>query len=404
MRIVFTVFRKELIDSLRDRRTLIAMLAMPLVLLPLLMGVVAKTQSVQQEKAAERILNVGLRTQGNAAAFRSLLEGRGDILLERGKIRIFDGLAVDQGRALVESDSLDAFISFDPAFDRQVEHLLPGKVALYYKGSKADRSESERLLTLLRAFADDLHTARFRQLGLDPLVAQAVAIDERNLASEKEQLAEIMGGILPYLFIIFSFMGSMYPAIDLAAGEKERGTLETLLTTPTRRMEILLGKFGVVMLTGLFSAIVSIAGMSLGVSLIDTASPLYETIVTILEVKTILLLLSLLLPLTVFFAALSLSLSLYARSFKEAQNIITPMMFVVIVPAFIGVMPGMELNSVTALIPILNVSLTTKAIIAAKTTPLLMAQVYGSLLVLAAFSLFICGKIFEREEVIFRGV
>jgi sodium transport system permease protein len=199
-------------------------------------------------------------------------------------------------------------------------------------------------------------------------------------------------------------MGSMYPAIDLAAGEKERGTLETLLTTPTRRMEILLGKFGVVMLTGLFSAIVSIAGMSLGVSLIDTASPLYETIVTILEVKTILLLLSLLLPLTVFFAALSLSLSLYARSFKEAQNIITPMMFVVIVPAFIGVMPGMELNSVTALIPILNVSLTTKAIIAAKTTPLLMAQVYGSLLVLAAFSLFICGKIFEREEVIFRGV
>jgi len=219
-----------------------------------------------------------------------------------------------------------------------------------------------------------------------------------------EKLAEIMGGILPYLFIIFSFMGSMYPAIDLAAGEKERGTLETLLTTPTRRMEILLGKFGVVMLTGLFSAIVSIAGMSLGVSLIDTASPLYETIVTILEVKTILLLLSLLLPLTVFFAALSLSLSLYARSFKEAQNIITPMMFVVIVPAFIGVMPGMELNSVTALIPILNVSLTTKAIIAAKTTPLLMAQVYGSLLVLAAFSLFICGKIFEREEVIFRGV
>jgi sodium transport system permease protein len=184
MRIVFTVFRKELIDSLRDRRTLIAMLAMPLVLLPLLMGVVAKTQSVQQEKAAERILNVGLRTQGNAAAFRSLLEGRGDILLERGKIRIFDGLAVDQGRALVESDSLDAFISFDPAFDRQVEHLLPGKVALYYKGSKADRSESERLLTLLRAFADDLHTARFRQLGLDPLVAQAVAIDERNLASD----------------------------------------------------------------------------------------------------------------------------------------------------------------------------------------------------------------------------
>jgi len=196
----------------------------------------------------------------------------------------------------------------------------------------------------------------------------------------------------------------MYPAIDLAAGEKERGTFETLLTSPATRLEILVGKFGVVVLAGLLTAVIALVGLYIGVMQIrEIPSALLTTILGILELRSILLLVSLLIPTTAFFAAILLSLSIFSKSFKEAQSMITPMMIVVIVPAFLGLMPGMSLNTITALIPILNVSLTTKAIIADTLTPMLLVEVYLSLIIVASVSLVICAWIFEREETIFRG-
>jgi sodium transport system permease protein len=114
-------------------------------------------------------------------------------------------------------------------------------------------------------------------------------------------------------------------------------------------------------------------------------------------------LLSLLLPLTVLFAGILLSLSVVAKSFKEAQSILSPAMIVVIVPAFIGLMPGITLDPITALIPVLNVSLATKAIIADTITPLLLGEVYISSTIVAAASLFVCAKVFDRESNLFRG-
>ena len=196
----------------------------------------------------------------------------------------------------------------------------------------------------------------------------------------------------------------MYPAIDLAAGERERGTLETLLTSPASRLEILFGKFGVVVLTGILTAAVAIIGLYIGIIQTREIPPeLLNTILGILEFKSIAMLLSLLLPLTVFFAGILLSLSFFARSYKEAQSIISPMTIVIVVPAFVGLMPGMSLNVVTACIRILNVSLATKAIIADTATPPLLAEVCLSLIAIAVLSLFVCARIFESEGTVFRG-
>jgi sodium transport system permease protein len=200
-------------------------------------------------------------------------------------------------------------------------------------------------------------------------------------------------------------MGAMYPAIDLAAGEKERGTMETLLTAPVSRFQILVGKFAVVVLTGLMSAAVSIFGILVAVRQISKIPPeILSAVMAILDAQTVLLVLSLLLPLTVFFAAFLLSMSIYAKSYKEAQSMISPLMIVVILPVMIGLFPGVALDPVTALIPVLNVSLATKEIIAGTIKTGLLLEVYASLLVLAGLSLFGCARWFEREETIFRGV
>ena len=235
-------------------------------------------------------------------------------------------------------------------------------------------------------------------------IVEAVAVEEQDITPMKEKLGRTIGGLLPYLFVIFCFMGSMYPAIDLAAGEKERGTIETLLTAPVGRFQLLLGKFGVVVLTGLLSAAVSMIGLYVAVSQNpEMPQEMLSAVSSILDPGTILLVLSLLLPLAVFFAGFLLSLSFYAKSYKEAQSLISPLTLVVILPVAVGMIPGIELTPLTAMIPILNVSLATKEIIAGTISPGILAIVYVSLLTLAGLSLWLCSRWVDREETIFRG-
>jgi len=397
MKTTFVIFKKELIDTLRDRRTLVSMILIPLLLFPLLIGISSRIIMSQVRDAQEKVLTVALITHGNAEEFKQML-------LKESRVRLIEGMHVDEARALIQKDSLNACVEFAEDFDKTVAALSPGIVTLYYKTAEKKDIEKGRVTALLSNYEGALRTARFNALHIDESVTKTVHVQEVNLASDKEKLAEIIGGFLPYLFIIFCFMGCMYPAIDLAAGEKERGTLETLLTSPASRLEILVGKFGVVVLAGLLTAVIALIGLYIGVAQIrEIPSALLKTVLGILELRSILLLVSLLVPLTMFFAAILISLSIFAKSFKEAQSIISPMMIVIIVPAFIGLMPGITLNTITAFVPILNVSLATKAIIADTLMPILLVEVYLSLIILASVSLFLCAWIFEREETIFRG-
>ncbi len=398
MKTILVIFRKELKDTLRDKRTLISMIAIPILLFPLLIGISSRVMRSQMEKAQEKTLRIALQTSGNAALFKAML-------LTAPKVSVTENLPADSARALVARDSLDAFIVFAPDFDKEVASLNPGTVTLCFKAAELKSIEKTRLSALLDGYGLVLRKDRFKKLNIDESIIQTLHVEEQNLASDREKIAEVLGGFLPYLFILFCFMGSMYPAIDLAAGEKERGTLETLLTSPANRMEILVGKFGVVVLTGIGTAAISMLGLYLGVMQVKEIPPeLLRSILDILRFRSIVMLLSLLFPLTIFFAAALLSLSIFAKSYKEAQSTISPLIVVIIVPVFIGIMPGMMLTPVTALIPILNVSLATKAIIAGTMKPFLLAEVYASLIVLAGLSLWLCAKVFDREQTIFRGV
>lgn len=397
MKTILTVFRKELGDTLRDRRTLVAMVFVPLILFPVMISISSSMMISQARKAQQKVLKIGVVTNGGAKGFVDMLSARSDV-------ELVEGLTAKDGSALVRSDSLDALIVFDAGFDEAVAAQRAGAVSLFYKSTEGSAIGKRRVRELLEGYEDTLRRSRFEALSLDVSIVEAIDVTEQNLASAKEQLAGEIGGFLPYLIIIFCFTGSMYPAIDLAAGEKERGTLETLLTSPAGRLEILLGKFGVVVLTGIASALVSILGMYIGIRRSPEIPPeVLNAILGMLETRSILLLLSLLLPLTIFFASLLLSLSFFAKSFKEAQSTITPLMIFIILPAFIGLMPGMSLDAKTALVPILNVSLATRAIIAGTIEPALLAEVYASLVFLAALGMWICTRVFNREDVIFRS-
>ncbi len=402
---IYTIFRKELLDTIRDRRTIITAILVPLLLFPVLGGVIIKVVESQQEQARERTLDVLLIDHGQASRFRDLLYREGDLLLKKGDIRIREDLSLDEGRDLVVSDSLTAVLYFDPEFERQRSEGLPGVLSVYYKRTDSGRIERDRILDLVERYETLLYEERLESMRLDRETSlNPLVVNEFNVASEKERFASVIGGFLPYLFVVFAMMGCFHPATDLAAGEKERGTFETLLTIPASRLQILTGKFLVVLLNGLLSAGLGLASLYFTFHIaIDVPDRIQSAIVSILEIESILTILSLLIPITIFFAAVMLMLSVHARSYKEAQSTINPLMIVVFVPIYAAAIPGVRLTVKTAFVPILNMALAIKAVATGTATFVPMAIVYGSLILLAALSLYFCAKMFERESAVFRS-
>jgi sodium transport system permease protein len=390
------VFRKELKDQLRDRRTLMFMVVIPLLVFPVLFNVLFSVEKSSREKAKAKHLEVALVAHGNAARF-------GEIARAQEDIAVRTDVPADSVRSWVDDERIDGGWVFAEDFDERIRDNRPGKLTLYYRSSDENRVIRDRLSAPVDAYEKEILEERFARLGIDEDVG--VGIDGRrvNVASMEERIGKQVGGFLPYLFILFCFMGTMYPAIDLGAGEKERGTLETLLTAPVNRFHILIGKLGVVTLSGLVSACVAIAGLYIGFRGADEIpDEFFDLIVKILGWDTIAVLVSLLVPLAIFFAGMLLSVSLSAKSFKEAQSLITPLNLAVILPAAIGMMPGIELTYATALVPVLNVSLATREIIAGTAQTAHLVAVYASLVVFALAALYLASQWFRRESIIFR--
>jgi len=390
------IFRKELKDTLRDHRTLVVMILIPLLLFPVLISISTHIMMRQHKEAEVKELKLALVLNGNAAGFL-------DVLKNHDKVSVISDIPEDRFSTAIREEKIDFGLAFAADFDRVVASRAPGTIRFYLKSSQETDLTSRRIRSILDEYKEQLLSTRLKEMNLDRRVFEVVTVDKHDIVTVKERIGEAIGGFLPYIFVIFCFIGAMYPAIDLAAGEKERGTIETLLATPATRLEIVLGKFSLVFLTGLISAAMSILGLYIALQY-TTGIPedLLSSLVKIIDIRSILLVFSLLIPLCTFFAAILLSISIFAHTFKEAQNIMTPMNILVIVPVFIGLFPGFKLNSVTALIPVLNVSLATREIIAGSIQPLLLLEVFLSLTIFAVISLVFCAHWFQKESVIFR--
>ena len=148
------LIRKELLDIIRDRRTIITNILAPLLLFPVIIFAVGAVGAAAKKEARERILDVAVITHGNAALLRDMLLARGDLLKGEGEFRIREDLGLQQARAMVESDDLDAAIYLDRDFDRLVEAGLPGKLSFYYKQTDEGSEERKRLSRLLEQYRD----------------------------------------------------------------------------------------------------------------------------------------------------------------------------------------------------------------------------------------------------------
>jgi sodium transport system permease protein len=394
MRIVATIFRKELRDILRDHRTLLTMLVIPMLVIPLAVNFMGRLDlSSGSDDDYMRIVVVAEHSAHE-------LEWR-----FRGNERYFVSRAESEAvaRELLIDGLVDAALIVEPDFGPRVSNGSSGAVSVLF--SHLQSPERRRAIHQeLRSFENDVLGRRFERLDAPAALASAIQYHEVDVTRPEEVLGRMMGGLLPYILIIFCFLGCMYPALDLGAGEKERGTMETLLTSPASRLEIVIGKFGVVVLAGVVSAAIAMLGMYVGM-LPHTGNPsvLVATMQRFFELQSVAVTMALVVPLTMFFGAILLAVSIYARSFKEAQSIITPLTIVAIFPAGVALVPSIELGTLTALIPVLNVSLAAKGLATGTLAAGPVLIVFASLVALAAMALYGCSLYFHRESVIFRA-
>ena len=394
---IFTIIKKELRDLVRDRRTMFFMIVFPAVIIPFLIGGVSKLTISIMKKEMDKTLTIAIVGD----EYDSTLV---EFIRNQDKLILITTLSEHQIKPQILDEIIDGAIVIPNNVREYLSEKKQVELKHYFRSGKGENINEKRLNRILEDYFSPLIEARYQSFSLDKAVFEPYVISKIDVATEQEKFGKTIGTFLPYMFLLFCFSGAMYPALDLGAGEKERGTLETILTSPASQLEILTGKFIVVSFFGVMSVIFGLMGMLGAVNLnSDIPAEVITIAMTILGVKPIFLMLSLLFPIALFFAAFLLSISFYAKTFKEAQSIMGPLNILIIIPIMIGMMPGITLEASTAWIPILNVSLAMNDIIAGTLSWPLYAEVMLSLLFFTGLSMWISVKFVSREEVIFRG-
>lgn len=407
---IATIYRKELRDSLRDRRTLISTIVIPTLVMPLMFFGVGKMMSNVVTKAREDIPTVailgGADSPGVVEKFRA-----------SKRLRVVP--PPGDWRQAISEKRLRVAVQLPENFEAQLQAGAAGAVKIFhYEGELKSENGARVLERFLSELREQAVAQRLAAHGLPAAAARPFEFRRENVAPPEKVGGNLFGGIVPYVIIILCFTGAMYPAMDLTAGEKERGTMETLLCSPVPRVDIVLGKF-LMVLTGSLSAMVFML-ISMGVSVTvggtlvmggrtaaragagAVAASAPGGALPMIDPLGVVGVLAMVLPVAVLFSAAAFTVSLFAKSYKEAQSYLGPMIIVVIMPGVIGMLPGIDLSAKTALIPILNLSLVCKEMLSGVWHWGYIGLIFASSSLYAAIALALAVKMFNRESVLFR--
>src|SRR5579863_1972674 len=398
LRNALIVYRKELTDSLRDRRTLISMVVVPILIMPVMSIGIGALMIEVVGKAQEEIPKVMIL--GGDRSPRALA----DLMALKG-VQVVP--STGDYRQQISDKKIRAAVDLPSELDKSLEDGRVEVVKIYnYAGDLKSGFAADKLETSLHDYSDHTVKQRLEAHKLPADLVTPFKVQKENVAPPEKVSGAAIGGFLPYFVIILCLTGAMYPAIDLSAGEKERGTIETILCSPVSRTHIVLGKFLMVLTAALCTAVLAIISMGVSFSVAKTYmagrggadNPLNASI----GLKAIGAVFFMVLPLAVFFAAAMLAIALFAKSYKEAQSYLSPLLIVAILPAIGGILPGVEINSRLAMIPVLSTSLISKEIVSGTFHWNYIGLIFLSSCVYAAAALFIAVKLFQREDVLFR--
>jgi len=391
---VRVLLKKELTDSLRDRRTLAMLLLMPVLLYPTLLLAIGGITLAGKERLKKKELTVAVAS-ADAAAF----------LAERPLPAYTHYQRVDraQAEAQLREKKVWAIVDAPPGSHQQVQEGGQATVTVLYTERHDESAEAlHRLKDVLEEVNRGALEVRLAEAKLPESFAEPVLTQAKDIDFDQNLGPLIASKILPSLLIMMLFIGAFYPAIDVTAGEKERGTLETLLVSPVRPMEVMAAKYLTVSIISVAAAVANLLAMALTFSFGISLGTAKSAAVT-LDATQLLTMAACLLPAALMVSGVSLAIASLARSFKEAQSLLTPVMLIAIFPGMAAMVPGVELNNWTALVPLLNLALLVKAVVlgTAAFVPVLITCAVIALCALAGLKL--AANAFVSEALRFGG-
>lgn len=423
--VVGSIFRRELLDILRDRRTIFMMIIFPVLLYPLI-GIVVSQLAVAFQEKPRRVVVVNVQGLPNEPAllsadqtrFASSLFARPDDA-NRLEIQVADKasswMKVDARGQMLREGLADVVVIVPEDLLKSIQEGKAGNLEIVYNSSD-DRGQLAygRVRDIVARWNELVLAKRLKADSKSADYANPIREKVRDVATARESSGQLWSRMLPFLLVLMSLTGAFYPAIDLCAGEKERGTMETLLISPAHRSEIVAAKF----LTILTSSLVT-AAMNL-VSLALTSWQLLGQIgksaggpnggssalasLTLPSPGVMLLAFMILIPIAAFLSAICLALAVMARSTKEGQYYLTPVLMLAFPLTYMTLVPGVELSPLYALIPLTGTCLLLKTVLAGRIAlalpyalpVLLPTMVYAWMALRWAVSQF------ESESVLFR--
>ena len=381
------VYRKELLEISRDRRTLISMVVVPLVAIPLMLNLVNRFMSSREKQAEGEALTVGVYSEANVPTALAALKAAG-----------FQPVVKEDLRAAVEKKEVAAAVEEAPDTAGQT-HII----VYIDRTRQASDIAGDKIRTALDKLKTETVQASLRGSGISEKVLTPFVTQRVNVASDKKMSGLIFGSALGYIVILLMFTGAMYPAIDMTAGEKERRTLEAVLSSPAGRTEIVFGKIAATATAAFITAVLTLGSMAYSFRFSAKSAQTQEVFqMAAPEISSLLMALLAVIPTALMAASLMVAIALFAKSYKEGQSYLTPLVMLAAFPAVVGMLPGLELTPTLALIPIFNVCQLIKQIFLGDFSRQAFAIACVANLVYAAIGFAVAARIFKNEGVLFR--
>lgn len=386
------IIKKELTELLRDKKTIINSILLPTLLVPLLIFGAIKVTSMINKSEQEKSIQIGLVNPPQD--FMSLVKS--DTL---NTITTYDE-SIDF-KTLINDGTIQTAVVFPNDWNSQMDSLRSANVQIFRNGTKDN--VNSRVSKMLDVYAASIKQKRMAQLQISTEKLTPFNQSYQEVSEQKELIGKRVGGFIPYLFILAMWGGCLLAAIDLVTGEKERKTIETTLSLPVSKFKILLGKTIVASLLGFIPAVLNLVGLIIGLKFIDGIPDMFKSAINeMLNFQSITLIMLLLIPFAIFLSGFIIALVAGATSFKEAQSKATPLIMVIILPLVLAMMPGIEFTWATVFIPVLNIGLGVKEIMAGTIDMGMYTAMLISLIAFAVGAIYFSYKKFSDENAILK--
>ncbi len=394
--VVWTIFFKEFREIFRDRRTVLSVIIGPLIVTPGIFALLGIAIGKKVEAAKLEVYKVGIVAPQASPRIA-------DALGKTPGLEIQTVTAADAAKQIKERKlSAAAVLPVDAEAKIAAGNAVPVQI-LEDAGSETSRGAVGRIQDSLSHLGTQLITGRLRDNNLPADYATPFVVTEKPIEQGGSTAMMILSQMLPYILILSAFTGAIYAAFDQVAGEKERGTLETLLVSPASRRDIVLGKFGAVVGVCLISSVLAIIGFMLPfISHLKVFDFLTQGNIH-LQPMAIGVILLVLLPLSVLFAGLLLAVSTFARNQKEAQTYLGMLFPLIAIPSVLSMVIGDNAGMGVALIPILNASIIIKQALNGTYNLTFILVAFGVSAAYAAFALLCATYLFQKESVLIKA-